>query len=257
DEHCRSAFLHALVTLVDQDDVTVDHSPVPFRGAAAPRDRHFGAQHVTDLDRDEVAPIGVQQPHHRLTAVQVVQQPVEHRDPERVLQHRPPGAGFPRTTGAGERTGPLTGDPGERFEVLFGDHARTAAEPLAHGEVLEELGRHDTFPSSSSEMTRSWISEVPSKVRVSRSSLQCRSTAKSVVQPAPPWICTASLVTRSAISLATYMAMAASIEQRRPLSISVAAWYISWRAASISAAMRAILNRLYWNSPIGRPNCSR
>lgn len=76
-------------------------------------------------------------------------------------------------------------------------------------------------------MMRIWISLVPSKIFVSRASRQCRSTWKSVVYPAPPWICTASLVTRSAISVATSLHIDASNEHRRPVSISVATEYIT------------------------------
>jgi len=53
------------------------------------------------------------------------------------------------------------------------------------------------------------------------------------------------------------LAIDASLSHRRLLSTSVATKYVSWRAASISVAISASLNRIAWNSPIGWPNAIR
>ena len=67
----------------------------------------------------------------------------------------------------------------------------------------------------------------------------------------------ASLHTRSAISLAKSLAIAASFRQGRPASFRLAACQMSWRAASICVAMSASLNCTAWCSKIGWPKLSR
>src|SRR3546814_1322011 len=52
-----------------------------------------------------------------------------------------------------------------------------------------------------------------------------------------PNICSASLVTRSAISEAKYLTIEISARADRPESNSEQTWYMSWRAASISVAI--------------------
>src|SRR5262249_35175327 len=118
------------------------------------------------------------------------------------------------------------GDPDllERFDRL----AAGMAQDLADLEVLEvgvpageggDLHQFLPRPSRRSEMMRFWISDVPSKILVSRASRQWRSTACKVVWPAPPWICRPSVPTCSAISEANSLAIDASLSQRWPVSI--------------------------------------
>src|SRR4029450_5760163 len=99
---------------------------------------------------------------------------------------------------------------------------------VADLEILEVIGLageggdlHQFLPrpSNRSEMMRFWISDVPSKILVSRASRQWRSTACRVVEPAPPWIWMPSLHTRSAISEANSFTIEASLSQRWPVSI--------------------------------------
>ncbi len=66
-----------------------------------------------------------------------------------------------------------------------------------------------------------------------------------------------SPVTRTAISVATSFAMAASFSTLWPSSMAWATCQVRARAASISAAMSAILNRIAWNEAIGCSNWTR
>ena len=77
-----------------------------------------------------------------------------------------------------DRTG-----PGEHQDADVDPSAESDShQGCADGQTDDLFGHGiDTFPSSRSEMSCSWISEVPSKMRVSRASRQYRSAANSVV----------------------------------------------------------------------------
>ena len=64
-------------------------------------------------------------------------------------------------------------------------------------------------------------------------------------------------MTRTAVSLASVLAMAASIMSGRPAPALAAARWMSCRAVSTWRAMSATIHRSPWKWPIGRPNCSR
>src|SRR4029453_17127286 len=65
-------------------------------------------------------------------------------------------------------------------------------------------------------MTTRWIWLVPSKICSTFASRMYRSTGWSATYPAPPSTCTASVVTRIAMSVAKSFAFAASMEYGRP-----------------------------------------
>src|SRR3989304_6461909 len=75
----------------------------------------------------------------------------------------------------------------------------------------------------------------------------------SLEYPYAPWMRIASSEFSDAASVATSLAMPASLSQRRPWSYAVAAASVRWRAASRRVAMSASLIWIAWGSQIGFP----
>src|SRR3954451_25314054 len=114
------------------------------------------------------------------------------------------------------------------------------------------------IPESALEMTRRWISEVPSKIVKIFASRCIRSTGNSRVQPLPPRI----WIARSVAQTATSPAFSFDIEPSALLKV----WPVrpihdarqtSSRAASISSFMSASVKAIAWFSMIGLPNWTR
>ena len=91
-------------------------------------------------------------------------------------------------------------------------------------------------PVSARPMINCWICVVPSGIDMMIASRASFSTKNSVVTPLPPWIWTAWRATFTAISVAKYFAIAASISAGTPASIIDAArslgygrWARFWR----------------------------
>ena len=77
-------------------------------------------------------------------------------------------------------------------------------------------------------------------------------------KPMPPWIWSALSVTRLSISTAAASTWrTASPRRRRPPSQRRAACRTSWRAASMSVAFSATMNRIAWRCSSFLPNVSR